>query len=149
VYICDFDHVTEDIHVPIKDQGIIKSPVRIGADVWMGAKATVLRGANVGHGSVIAAHAVVRDSCPPFSIVGGVPARVLKDRVKIYEANAATRAALADIARKTQVAVERRAAADQTSSVSRLPEGAAATSPPSAGSATSGADGSHEVTADS
>ena len=149
VYLCDFDHVTEDIHVPIKDQGIIKSPVRIGADVWIGAKATVLRGANVGHGSVIAAHAVVRDSCPPFSIVGGVPARVLKDRVEIYEANAVTRAALADIARKTQVAVERRAAADHTSSVSRLPAGADAPGEPITGSARAGTDGSHEVTADS
>lgn len=101
--------------------------MRIGADVWIGAKATVLRGTNVGHGSVIAAHAVVRDDCPPFSIVGGIPARVLKDRVEIYQANAATRAALADIARKTQVAVRartrRRAAegAEVQSPVDQLP----------------------------
>lgn len=106
VYICDFDHVTDDIHVPIKDQGIVKSPVRVGADVWMGTKATVLRGTSIGSGSVIAAHAVVRGSVPPLSIVGGVPARVLKNRAEAYEAAAATRAALADIARKTAVAAE-------------------------------------------
>lgn len=106
VYICDFDHVTSDIHLPIKDQGLTKTPVRIGEDVWIGAKATVLRGTNVGHGSVIAAHAVVREDVPPMSIVGGVPARILKNRRDIYEAEAERRAALADIARKTKVAAD-------------------------------------------
>jgi acetyltransferase-like isoleucine patch superfamily enzyme len=109
VYICDFDHVTENIHVPIKDQGIVKSPVRIGQDVWIGVKASILRGACVGHGSVIASHAVVRDDVPPFSIVGGVPARVLKDRRAVYEAEAERRAAIADIARKTAAAAEQAA----------------------------------------
>ena len=126
VYMCDFDHVTDDIHVPIKDQGIVKSPVRIGADVWMGAKATVLRGACVGHGSVIAAHAVVRGSFPPYSILGGVPARLLKDRVEIYDEKAATRAALADIARKTDEASKLSASGapagqEGGAAVSRLP----------------------------
>jgi acetyltransferase-like isoleucine patch superfamily enzyme len=101
VYVCDFDHVHDDIHVPIKDQGIVKSPVRIGPDVWVGAKVTVLRGATVGHGSVLAAHTVVRGDVPPMSVVGGVPGRVLKDRREVYAARAATRAALEDIARKT------------------------------------------------
>jgi len=48
VYVGDFDHRYDDLHVPIKDQGIVKSPVRIGADVWVGVKASVLRGAQVG-----------------------------------------------------------------------------------------------------
>ena len=110
VYICDFDHVTDDINLPIKDQGLIKSPVRVGADVWIGTKASILRGTNVGHGSVIAAHAVVREDVPPFSIVGGIPARVLKNRREVYEADGERRAALADIARKTQVAADANAA---------------------------------------
>lgn len=80
VYLCDFDHRSDDLSVPIKDQGIVKSPVRIGDDVWIGVKATVLRGADVGHGSVVAAHAVVRGSTPPFSVVAGVPGRVVRDR---------------------------------------------------------------------
>ena len=46
VYVCDFDHVYEDINVPIKDQGIVKTPVRIGPDCWVGTKASVLRGAS-------------------------------------------------------------------------------------------------------
>ena len=110
MYICDFDHVTDDINLPIKDQGLIKSPVRVGADVWIGTKASILRGTNVGHGSVIAAHAVVREDVPPFSIVGGIPARVLKNRRDVYEADGERREALADIARKTQVAADANAA---------------------------------------
>ena len=60
VYVCDFDHRFDDLTVPIKDQGIVKTPVRIGPDVWVGVKATILRGAMVGEGSVLAAHTVVR-----------------------------------------------------------------------------------------
>ncbi|MAT61851.1 MAG: acetyltransferase [Micrococcales bacterium] len=112
VYVCDFDHVTDDINLPIKDQGIVKTPVRVGADVWIGTKASILRGTNVGQGSVIAAHAVVREDVPPYSIVGGIPARVLKNRRDAYESDAERRAALADIARKTQVAADANAAED-------------------------------------
>ena len=50
VYVCDFDHAFDDVTIPIKDQGIVKSPVRIGPDVWLGAKVTVLRGVTVGRG---------------------------------------------------------------------------------------------------
>jgi acetyltransferase-like isoleucine patch superfamily enzyme len=106
VYICDFDHVVDDIHVPIKDQGIVKSPVRIGPDVWIGTKATVLRGVTVGHGSVLAAHTVVTRDIPPYSVVAGVPGRVVRDRLADYEAAAEHRAALTDIARKTARAVD-------------------------------------------
>jgi acetyltransferase-like isoleucine patch superfamily enzyme len=108
VYICDFDHVTADLDAPIKDQGIVKTPVRIGPDTWIGVKATVLRGAFVGRGSVVAAHAVVRDGeYPDLAILGGTPARVLKDRNSVYLEQAATREALADIARKHERAAER------------------------------------------
>ncbi len=101
VYVCDFDHVYEDVTVPIKDQGIVKSPVRIGPDCWVGTKATVLRGSVVGEGCVLAAHTVVRGDVPPYSIVGGVPGKVLKDRREVYAATEAKRVALADIAAKT------------------------------------------------
>jgi acetyltransferase-like isoleucine patch superfamily enzyme len=106
VYVCDFDHVYADVTRPIKDQGIVKSPVRIGPDCWLGVKVSVLRGVSVGAGSVLAAHALVNKDIPPMSVAGGVPARVLKDRVALYEAAAARRAALADIARKTALAAE-------------------------------------------
>ena len=121
VYICDFDHVVSDIHVPIKDQGLVKTPVRIGSDVWIGTKATVLRGTSIGSGSVVAAHAVVRSSMPPMSIIGGIPARVLKNRVEMYEAAESKRVALADIQRKTAAAAQQSAA--QEASSNKLPAG--------------------------
>lgn len=120
VYVCDFDHVTDDIARPIKDQGLVKTPVRIGADVWIGAKASVLRGSVIGRSSVIAAHAVVKGEIPAYSIAGGIPARVLKDRREAHAAMEATRVAVADIARKTAVAAYRHAdASSGTSSSSR------------------------------
>ncbi len=81
IYVCDFDHRYDRLDVPIKDQGIVTSPVRIGGDVWIGEKATVLRGVDIGHGAVIASHGMVRSDLPPFAIAGGVPARVLKSRL--------------------------------------------------------------------
>ena len=80
VYICDFDHVARDLAAPIKDQGIVKSPVRIGPDCWLGTKASVLRGAMVGRGCVLAAHTVVRGVVPDYSVVAGVPGRVVRRR---------------------------------------------------------------------
>ena len=63
-YVCDFDHRMDDINLPIKDQGIIKSPVRIGPDTWVGVKVTVLRGTTIGRGCVLGSHAVVRGDRP-------------------------------------------------------------------------------------
>ena len=104
IYVCDFDHRHEDVHVPIMDQGIVKSPVRIGPDTWIGTKVTILRGARVGRGCVLGAHAVVRGDVPDYAIAVGAPARVVRDRLADYEAAAAQREALADIARKTALA---------------------------------------------
>jgi acetyltransferase-like isoleucine patch superfamily enzyme len=104
VYVCDFDHVFDDVTVPIKDQGIVKSPVRVGPDVWLGTKVTLVRGVTVGQGCVVAANAVVTRDLPPYAVAVGVPARVVRDRVADHEAAALRRAALADIARKTRAA---------------------------------------------
>lgn len=81
IYICDFDHRFDRLDMPIKDQGIVTSPVRIGPDCWIGEKATVLRGVDIGRGSVIGSHAVVCDDIPPFSIAVGVPARPVRSRL--------------------------------------------------------------------
>ena len=107
VYICDFDHVTADIHQPIKDQGIVKSPVRIGPDTWLGTKVSVLRGTRIGRGCVVGAHAVVRGDIPDYGIAVGAPARVVRDRKADYEAAAQQRAAVADMARKAARALEK------------------------------------------
>ncbi len=52
----------------------------IGNDVWIGCNSTVLRGVKVGDGSIIAANAVVTKDVPPYAIVAGVPAKVIKFR---------------------------------------------------------------------
>lgn len=80
VYVCDFDHVTADLSLPIKDQGIVKSPVRIGDDVWLGTKVVVTRGTDIGEHSVVAASAVARGVYPAKSVVAGIPGRVVRSR---------------------------------------------------------------------
>jgi acetyltransferase-like isoleucine patch superfamily enzyme len=107
VYICDFDHVTADITRPIKDQGIVKSPVRIGPDTWIGTKVSVLRGTRIGRGCVLGAHAVVRGDIPDFAIAVGSPARVVRDRRADYEADAERREAVKDMARKADQALHK------------------------------------------
>ncbi len=81
IYVCDFDHRFDRLDVPIKDQGIVTTPTRIGRDVWIGEKASVLRGVDVGDGSVIASHCLVNADLPPFSIAVGVPVRVVRSRL--------------------------------------------------------------------
>ncbi len=65
---------------PEDDKGVF-----IGDDVWIGARAIILDGVNVGRGAIIAAGAVVNKDVPPYAISGGVPARVLKFRWSIEE----------------------------------------------------------------
>lgn len=64
--------------LPENDKAVV-----IEDDVWAGANVTILKGVTIGRGSIIAAGAVVTKSCPPYSIIGGVPARVLKFRFSI------------------------------------------------------------------
>jgi acetyltransferase-like isoleucine patch superfamily enzyme len=80
VYVSDFDHRHADVHRPIRDQGIVKSRVRIGDDVWLGTKVTVARGVVIGRGAVIGANAVVTRDVPDYAVAVGSPARVIKDR---------------------------------------------------------------------
>lgn len=74
------NHVFSDPGTPIRLQGAKRRGISIGEDCWIGAKATVLDGVSVGDGCVVAAGAVVTRDIPPFSVTGGVPARILKKR---------------------------------------------------------------------
>lgn len=64
----------------IKDPGPEYKEVIVGNDVWIGTRAMILDGVTVGDGAVIAAGAVVTKDVPPYAIVGGVPAKVIKYR---------------------------------------------------------------------
>lgn len=63
---------------PEKRDSMIPSPVRIGNNVWIGANATILPGVTVGEGAVVAAGAVVCRDVESRTVVGGVPAKVIK-----------------------------------------------------------------------
>lgn len=77
VVIRDQDHDTSTR--PVRQAGFLTSPIRIGCDVWIGAKATILRGVSVGDRAVVGAHALVRSDVPCERLAVGVPAR-LADR---------------------------------------------------------------------
>lgn len=63
------------------DKGhLFDQDVIIEEDVWAGANVTILKGVTIGRGCIIAAGAVVTKDMPPYSIVGGIPAKVLKKR---------------------------------------------------------------------
>ncbi len=63
---------------PAKRAGMTHAPIHIGKNVWIGANATVLAGVTIGDGAVVAAGAVVTKDVEPNTIVGGIPARVIK-----------------------------------------------------------------------
>lgn len=63
----------------IDEQGVSTTPVTIEDDVWIGANAVILPGVTVGTHSVVAAGAVVTRNVPPHTLVGGVPAKVIKN----------------------------------------------------------------------
>jgi acetyltransferase-like isoleucine patch superfamily enzyme len=76
----DFDHGTVEVERPIRIQGIYKRDVDVGSNVWIGYGACILRGVKVGDNSVIGTYAVVTKDVPANSVVGGIPARVIRER---------------------------------------------------------------------
>ena len=82
VQIIDVNHSFADTTVPILTQGWLEPrPIVIEDDVWIGARSILLPGITIGKGSIIGAGSVVTKNIPPFSIVGGNPAKVIKSRL--------------------------------------------------------------------
>lgn len=82
VQLVAVDHVFTDPTRPFVEQGVTAVGIVIEDDVWIGAGAVVTDGVRVGHGAVVAAGAVVVADVPPHTVVGGVPARVIRDLVE-------------------------------------------------------------------
>lgn len=80
VVMLGFNHGFYTRELPTKEQDYMDAPIVIGDDVWIGTGAIILAGVNIGKGAIVAAGAVVNKDVPPFAIVGGVPAKVLKER---------------------------------------------------------------------
>ena len=73
------NHIFDDPNVPFIEQGLTAEGVVIEDDVWIGSGAVILDGVRIGKGAVVAAGAVVNKDVPPHTVVGGVPAKVLKE----------------------------------------------------------------------
>ena len=79
VHISDRNHGYENIDLPIKGQPITtKGPVVIGEDSWLGFGCQIMSGVTIGKHCIVSAGAVVVKDVPDYSIVGGIPARILK-----------------------------------------------------------------------
>lgn len=78
--ICTF-HGTKRNGTPMVYQDRLEADIIIGNDVWIGSNAVILKGVTIGEGAIVGAGAVVTKDIAPFSVVGGIPAKVIKERV--------------------------------------------------------------------
>jgi len=74
------NHVFNRTDITIKEQGVEKQFVKIEDDCWIASNSIILAGVTIGKGSVIAAGSIVTKDVPPYSVVAGVPAQIIKQR---------------------------------------------------------------------
>lgn len=74
------NHIYADRNKPIKTQGHTFKDIILENDIWIGANSVILSGVKIGQGSIVGAGSVVTGDVAPFSVVGGVPARKIKNR---------------------------------------------------------------------
>lgn len=81
VIILTSSHKFDSSEIPMCFQGgHVPKKVTIGDDVWIGTRVIILPGVTIGNGSIIAAGSIVTKDVPPYAIVGGNPAKVIKYR---------------------------------------------------------------------
>ena len=81
VVIVAGNHSYVNAGVKIRFRDTIPGKITIGEDCWIGANVTITKDVTIGEGSIIGANSVVTRDIPPYSIAGGVPARVIKSRI--------------------------------------------------------------------
>lgn len=80
-FIYTSNHQTNSTDIPMWKQGFsAPRPVVIDDDVWIGSRVTILPGVHIGKGCVLGAGAVITKDVPPYAVVGGNPAKILKYR---------------------------------------------------------------------
>lgn len=83
-YVHSVNHRFDRLDIPMCQQGYYDpKPLTIGNDVWIGKDVTIMVGRKIADGSIIAANTVLTKDFPPFSIVGGNPSRIIKNRKDI------------------------------------------------------------------
>src|SRR5262249_3217857 len=81
VYIGGGNHGAEQLEVPIIEQEMDqRGGVSIGANAWIGTKATIVDGVKIGEDAIIGAHSLVREDVPSRAIVAGSPAKIIRYR---------------------------------------------------------------------
>ncbi|GAB1358479.1 acyltransferase [Porphyromonadaceae bacterium] len=78
VVVSGMNHSYEDIDIPIANQGYSTDMVTVEEDVWIGANSVITSGVSIGTHSIVAGGSVVVKSVPPYCVVAGNPARVIK-----------------------------------------------------------------------
>jgi acetyltransferase-like isoleucine patch superfamily enzyme len=80
VVLVAFNHGFADTTIPMSFQLYTESPIYIEDDVWIASNCTIGKGVRIGKGSIVSANSFVNKDVPPYSIVGGVPAKILSSR---------------------------------------------------------------------
>lgn len=80
VVLASSAHTHDRVEVPFVDLPLDKRKITIEDNVWIGANAVITPGITIGTGSIIGAGAVVTKDVPPYSVMGGVPARLIRKR---------------------------------------------------------------------
>lgn len=80
VSIFSENHVFDNPDLPVSMQGVSRKGVTIEDGVWLGTRVVILDGVTIGKNSIVAAGSIVTKNVPPYTIVGGVPAQLIKNR---------------------------------------------------------------------
>lgn len=80
VMIFTTNHIWDEHELTYVGKGLTYKSVIIEDDVWLGARSIILQGVTIGKGATVAAGSVVTKNVPPYSVVAGVPAKVIKNK---------------------------------------------------------------------